>query len=206
MLGCEQHRALALGACAVVGIVEQAEGRFGPEHAAHGFVDHGYGDTPGPDQSREIVHVDPADHIHIHASLERELARIGARPRDAVVAELFDGRPVAHHEAVEAPLAAQHRGHEPGARGARDAADLVEGGHDGSRTGLHRAAVRWQVHLAQRPLGQVHGVVVPAALGAAVGGEVLDRREHCVGGARVGTLKAADSRCGHRRSQVGILA
>src|SRR5437016_10898206 len=38
--------------------------------------------------------------------------------------------PVAHHEAPEAPLATQQRGHEPWARGARYAADLVERRHD----------------------------------------------------------------------------
>jgi hypothetical protein len=110
----------------VVGIVEQPEARLGPEHAAHCLVYNGHGDAPGADQRGEIIHVDAAHHIHIHAGLERELPRLGARSRDAVVHELGDGGPVAHDEAPEAPLAPQQRGHEPGAGSARDAADLVE--------------------------------------------------------------------------------
>src|SRR5438094_3555176 len=63
-----------------------------------------------------------------------------------------------------------------------------------------------QVHLAQRALREIHGVVVPAAFGAAVRRKVFHRSEHRVGGARVGALKAPDSRRGHSRSQVRILS
>ena len=189
----------------MVGIIEQPEGRLAPEHAAHRLVHEGDGDAPRPDQSREIVHVDAAHHVHIDAGLEGELPRFGARARDAVIAELVDRRPVAHHEAPEAPLAAEHRGHEPGAGGARDPADLVEGRHDATGACVQGGVVRRQVHFAQRPLGQIDGVVVPAALGAAIGGKMFYGGEHRVGRARIGALKAPDARRGHGRSQVGIL-
>src|SRR5207249_8560452 len=126
VFGREQRRALALGCSAVVGIVEQAEGGLGAKHAAHRLVHYGDGNASGPDQCRQIAHVDAAHHVHIHAGLERELPRVRARAGDAVIEELRDRRPVAHYEALEAPLAAQDGGHEPGARGAWDAADLVE--------------------------------------------------------------------------------
>src|SRR2546422_2005844 len=42
-----------------------------------------------------------------------------------------------------------------------------------------------QVHLAQRALREIHGVVVPAAFGAAVRREVFNRGQNRVGGARV---------------------
>src|SRR5439155_561089 len=35
-------------------------------------------ESPRPDQSREIVHVDAAHHVHIDAGLERELPRVAA--------------------------------------------------------------------------------------------------------------------------------
>src|SRR5207247_109840 len=122
----------------------------------------------------EVLDVNPAHHVHVDAGLECDLPRVGARPRDAVVPQLFDAGPVAHDEPGELPLVAQQRGHEPAVRVAGDAADLVEGRHDAAGARVHRRPVRRQVDLPQGTLGRVYGVVVPAPLGAAVRGEVLD--------------------------------
>src|SRR5205823_14061442 len=58
VLGCEQYRSLALGASAVLAIIEQAEGGLGPEHTARRLVDPGYGNAARPDPGREIAYVE----------------------------------------------------------------------------------------------------------------------------------------------------
>jgi len=48
-----------------------------------------------------------ADHLHVLTGGQGEARRLGAVGGEAVLDELMDGRIVAHHEAVEAPLLAQ---------------------------------------------------------------------------------------------------
>src|SRR5207249_5507981 len=145
-----------------------------PEHASYRGVHGRDRDTARADQGGEILEVDAAHHVHVDAGFECDLPRVGARAGDAVVPQLFDAGPVAHHEPGELPLVAQQRGHKPAVGVARDAADLVEGGHDAAGARLDCGVVRRQVDLPQGALGHVHGVVIPAPFGTAVCGEVLD--------------------------------
>src|SRR5207253_2245466 len=83
--------------------------------------------------------------------------------------------------------------HKPAVGVARDAADLVEGGHDAAGARLDCGVVRRQVDLPQGALGHVHGVVIPAPFGTAVCGEVLDGGHDGVGRAQVLSLKPSDA-------------
>ena len=205
VLGREQHRPFALHARAVVRIGEQPERSLCCQNAAHGGVHGRDRDAPRPDQGGHVLEIDPAHHVHVDASIEPELPCVGPRARDAVGQQLFDARPIAHDESPKLPLVAEQRRHEPAVRVARDAGDLVEGGHDAAGARVHRRPERRQVDLPQRALRHVHRVVVPPTFGAAVCREVLDGGHHRLRRAQVGPLEAAHSRRRHLRSQVGIL-
>ena len=73
----------------------------------------------------------------------------------------------------------------------RDAVDVVEGRHDGGDAGVDGRLERPQVQVAQGVLADADRVVVAAAGGEAVAGEVLGARREPVGVARVVALEAA---------------
>lgn len=94
----------------------------------------------------------------------------GAQGLDRAVAP----EPVAHDDAVEAPLVAQDLGQQPVVVGAVRAVQPVVGAHDGPHAGpLHRRLERHQVHLAQRALVDLRRHRHPLELGL-VADEVLD--------------------------------
>ena len=71
---------------------------------------------------------------------------------------------------------------------------------------VDRRLERRQVDVAQPLLGHVGRVVVAAALGLAVGGEVLGARDDLVGLRVVVALRGADAGRGHDRAEVRVLA
>ena len=84
------------------------------------------------------------------------------------------GEPVAHEQAVPAPLALDHLVVDVDLLGGGDAVDVVVGGHDRPRLRLlDRDLERQQVDLAQRVLGDDRVHVVAQGLGL-VGDEVLE--------------------------------
>src|SRR5262249_61304775 len=137
---------------------------------------------------------------------EGQLGRLGVVPDEAVGDHLGDGGPVADDEAPEAPLAAEDLLQEVPVGRAGDAVDLVEGGHHRADAGLGGRVEGWQVDLPQGALGEVHRVVVAAAFGGAVGGQVLDAGEDRVGGGQVAALEAADPGRGPGAAEVRGLA
>ncbi len=83
--------------------------------------------------------------------------------------------PVGDHEAIEAPLAAQHVGEEPLVLCAVHAVESVVGGHDAERTAFAYGQLeRDERDLAQRALVD-DGVDRHALELGVVGGEVLHR-------------------------------
>ncbi|CAH0226447.1 hypothetical protein SRABI128_02328 [Microbacterium sp. Bi128] len=117
-----------------------------------------------------------------HAAVADGLGEIGPRGRGPGHREVLrrrgrrertHGRPVAHDDAVEAPLRVQ-RGLEQLVLGHRHAVDRVVRAHDRPRAGLDRALERRQVQLAQRAL--VHVDVDGEAVGLGVVGDVVLRR------------------------------
>lgn len=85
------------------------------------------------------------------------------------------------------------------AKAANRQADVQE-----SRADL--TTLQGQVVLEHARQAHVHGVVVAAAFGRAVQGEVLDRRHDAVRGGQVGALVGTDHHAGQQRGQVGVFA
>src|SRR5262249_37149816 len=131
---------------------------------------------------------------------------MGVVPSEAVGDHLGDGGPVADDEAPEAPLTAEDLFQEAPVGRAGDAVDLVEGGHHRADTGLDGRAEGRQVNLTQGAFGEVHRVVVAAAFGGAVCGQVLDAGEDRVGGGQVAALEALDAGGGQGSAEVRVLA
>ena len=87
-----------------------------------------------------------------------------------------------------------------------DAADGVERAHRGIRPGVDGRLEGRQVEVAQPLLGHVGRVVLTAALGLAVGGEVLDARDDLVGRRVVVALRGLDARRREDGAEVRVLA
>ena len=72
-----------------------------------------------------------------------------------------------------------------------NAVQLVEGSHHAQGAGVHGGLVGRQVELPQPALAHVHGVVIAAGLGRAVGGEMLHAGQQGAVGPQVTPLVAA---------------
>ncbi len=106
----------------------------------------------------------------------------GAQRGGAAVAAV----PVAHHDAVEPPLAAEHVAEQPRVLRAERAVEPVVGGHHAAHSGpSHGRLERREVHLAHRLLVDLGRDRRPLDLGV-VGDEVLDA------GGDAGALDAVD--------------
>jgi hypothetical protein len=149
-----------------------------------------------------------ADHLHVHAGVEGESAGVGPVGGEAVEDQFLNAGVVADDEPVEAPLALEDVGQRVPVAVGRDAADGVEGGHDGGHPGVQGCLEGREVVVAQVGLGGVHGVVVTAAFGASVGDEVLGTGREPVVGVQVGAvaLVAAGLGRGEGRREVGVFA
>ena len=114
--------------------------------------------------------------------------------------------PVGDDKAVEAPLLAQNLSQHEGIGAGGNAVDGIEGTHHGCRAGLDRGAIGLQIDLPQHDLAHIHGVVIAAGNGRAVGGKVLHADGDRVRLGKIALLIALDPGAGHRRTQIGILA
>ena len=144
-------------------------------------------------------------HVHVHAGLDGFLGHVFAVLAKTVGDHLAHGVPVGDHQAVEAPLTAEDVLHHEGVAGGRHAVVVVEGGHEGERTGFYRGLERRQVHVPELALGKVGAVVVTAAFGCTVTHKVLDAGRHGRGVRQV-ALVAAHHGFAHAGVQVGVFA
>ena len=201
-----------------VGVVEEPGAELHAQDAAHRVVEARHRDPVLREQLLAEVADVRADHLGVGARVQRGLRRVGSVGRDAVAAgprvrvlgragaQLGDGGVVALDEAVEAPLLLEDVRLGLGIGASGDAADRVERAHRRVRAGVDRGLERRQVEVAQPLLGHVGRVVLAAALGLAVRGEVLDARDDLVGRGVVRALGGLDARGREDRSEVGVLA
>ena len=169
-------------------------------------------------QLRAEVADQRARHLGVHAGVERERRGTGSVGGDSVPAfagvgclrragsHLGHGGPVALDEPVEVPFVLQDLVHQLVVATARHAVDRVERAHNRVRAGIDRGLEGRQVEVPEPLDGHVGRVVVAAALGLAIGREVLGARNELVGRAVVRPLNRLDARCREHRVQVGILA
>ena len=158
------------------------------------------------------------DHLRVGAGVQRQArgvpavlghavaARAAGRVLARAGAQLGHRGVVALDEAVEAPLPLEDAGLQVAVRAARHAVDGVERAHERVRARVDRGLEGRQVEVPEPLERHVGGAVVAPRVGLAVGGEVLDARDHLVGSAVVVALGAPNPRRGHDRVQVRILA
>ncbi len=121
---------------------------------------------------------------------------------DAVSHELHDPGVVADDDPTKMPFVAQDARNEPSIRVHGHAVERVERRHDRHRAGVDRGLERRQVHVAQRGVRDVGGVVVPATFRRAVRDEVFGGGDD----ARVGPLEPFDPSGGEHGAEIRIFA
>ena len=114
-----------------VGPLEQAHGDLGPKHAAHRLIDVGLIHAPSAHRARQveeggILH----HHLHVQARVQRPRGGVGEVGGEVLGGERPDGVGVGDDESLEAHLAPQHVGEEPGVAGGGHAVQVHVGAHD----------------------------------------------------------------------------
>ena len=200
-----------LGALVDVGVLEQAQGHFEGEDAAHGVVD--AGDEGGVVVAQEGGGlragggvVEMAAHLDVEAGGQGGRGGVGQVGGHPVGDEVLHSGGVADDRAGEAELALEDAGEQAPAGVDGAAVDRVEGGHDGPGAGLDAGGEGRQVDAAQALVGHVHGVVVAPALGGAVADVVLGGGDDGAGGAEPLALVAGDHGGAHLGAQERVLA
>ena len=155
------------------------------------------GDRAAGHLLREVFVENGSLHVHIHPGVHRQFSGRGAVGRDTVGNHLVDAGVIRDHEAHEAPLVAQDIRQQVFVRGGGHPVEFVEARHEGGYARVQRGLEGGQVDVAQHPLADVHGVVVPARLGGPVGGEVLGAGQYREGIAEVVALKTTHAGLRH---------
>ncbi len=183
-----------------IGVVEQPKALFEAKHVARHLVDHLLVHKPFPHQVLQHLRIAVALHVDVDAGVrgkDRGLALVGCH---SVGNHLRYGVPVAHHEAVISPAAAQYVAHQALVASRGGAVDVVERAHECRRTGLGRRLEGGEHHVEQQLIWNPGGVVVLSALGKTIAGEVLGAGSHGCRVRKVVGLVAAD----HRQTHAGV--
>ena len=187
-----------------VGALEQAERELRREHAANRLVEGGLVDLPLRHGAREMGEGGIGHgHLHVEAGAKRARPGVGGVGREVLGLQRLDRVGVADHEALEAPLVAQHVGQQPAVPRCGDPVEIHVGAHDVGRTRVDGGLERREVDVAQLRVGDVRVVVVSAAAGRAVAGEVFGAGQDAL--RPEVSLEAADLGGGHRGGQHRIL-
>ncbi len=145
-------------------------------------------------------------HVHVHtghhALIESLFVVLGSAVK---VVDVLNIVPVAHHEAFEAPFAAQHVGHKPRISMGWHAVNLVVARHQRQSTGIDTGLERREKHLADSALRTVEGCTVSAVFGLAAANEVLDAGQNVVLAVEI-ALIAFHLLYAHAGNEQGILA
>ena len=207
MCGCIDLRGGALRIAVTVGIVEKSQLEFRFEHQAARAVDIGQRDTPLFERLLQGSQVTLAHHVHVDTRLDgarRHLFQIAQTVRD----HLVDARVVRDDEALEAPLLAQHGGHQPAVGRGGNPVDLVERRHDAAHACLDGRLVGREIFVVHALAAHVGRIVVASRFGSTVESIVLHASHDLVGGKmhRITPLIAVDERPRHSAAEEGIFA
>ena len=189
-----------------VRVLEQPGAELDPQQAPNGVVYPTHGDVAaGHELAPEVAEV-RGHHFQVRPGVQRLAGSVPAVLRHAVAAraagrvhtrtgaQLGHGRVVALDEPVEAPALLQRLGLQVAVRAPGHAVDRVERAHERVGPRVHGRLERRQVEVPEPLDRHVGGVVVATGVGLAVGGEVLDARDHLVRRAVVAPLRALRAR------------
>jgi hypothetical protein len=133
MFGRKERTRLARRVVVPHRIVEQSELLLDAQDAQHRLVELFEARSILSDGGLQIVGEYAAHHVHVDRRIQRENPRAGTIRRHAVIDELADRAPVAHHEALPAPAFAQSSAQQLSIGGGRHARDVVERRHERAR-------------------------------------------------------------------------
>ena len=189
-----------------VGILPESEGVLDLQDVAHAAVDLGHRHLAVLDELHELPLVETRHHVLVHAGRERKRGEVRMRLGHSVPVELalLDSLPVGDREALEAEMAAEDVRQQPLVHAAGHAVERVERRHHRERARPYAVLERRKVHIAERRLAHLNGVVVTARLCPAVGGKVLEARGD--GQRARARLYALYERRAHLAAKIGVLS
>ncbi len=189
-----------------VRVLEQAEPKLGRQDPADAGVDGLLGHRPALDRLGQVS-VRRVRHRHLQVEPDPHSPRrgVGEVGGEAVGDQAAHGVGVADHEAVETPLLPEHLGEQPAVAGGGHPVEVHVRRHHVAGSGGQRRLERREVHVPELVVGQVDLVVVPAAEGCPVTGEVLGSGDHPLRRTEPLALESPDLGRRHRRAEVGVL-
>ncbi len=156
-----------------IGIVEESESLLELQNAADGRVDLLHRDESALECDRESAPIRLGHHVDVDACIERQCCRLRQVDGNTVADEFADGVVVADEDACETQLAAQVVAQQRDVRCHRNAGKIRERRHYRGNSRRDRCFEWRQMDLAQSPLGDVHGCVVPTGVDGSVCAEML---------------------------------
>ncbi len=183
--------ALTCGIERTIRIVEQPQGFFDAQYAAHRCIERCCRHSTLIDQFGQMRRVQAALHTHVDACQYCEPSGILIILRIAVQDQFLVGRVVGNDEALEVPLATQHLRHQVRTRGCRHAVDVVESAHGRQGASLECRLKRREMNFAQRLLGNIDRVVIKTGSHGAVRREMFRRGEQRIFRGEAGSLETA---------------
>ena len=120
-------------------------------------------------------------HIHVYAGIGRLSCSVAEIFAVSVGNHLLYRAPVADHQTVPAPLAAQYIAQKVGIARRRHAVDIVERAHERGRSGFCRSLERRKIDIAQIRFRNPCGVIVAASFCCAIACKMLYTRSHRIG-------------------------
>src|SRR5450631_4341198 len=172
-----------------VGVLEQSQTDFGFENGEDRFVDLLGGDSFLLNFRRQILHVSAAGHVHIEPSGERLRGCVLTVAGIAVSDETVNGVGVADDETFEVPRVTQDVAKQPAITGGGDVVEIHVGAHEGRYAGIGGGFEGRQVGIPHLFFGDVGGIVVAAAVGGAVTGEVFGTGQDAIEISRLSSLE-----------------
>ena len=195
---------IACGVAVAVGIFKQSKLVLRFKDAATSLVDISLCGASLLEALGQCAYQAVAHHVHVQSCMQCQGTHL-LQVAHAVGNHFVDAGVVAHYEAVEAPLLAQHVGQKPAVTCCRYTVDDVEAGHITAGTCIAGCLVGWKIFVVHAPKAHVHGVVVTSCFGCTIEGKVLYAGHHGVGACEVTLLIAAHHCLGNTASEEGIL-
>ena len=176
-----RRRGLVLRSRLGIRVVKQSQRKLHAKHAPHGFIHNRFRNLPRSHLRGEGGAIEVAFRVHVYTGFQGLAGRGRAVCGNAVVQQFGHRGPIRDHETAESPLLAQNLSKRQWVGRAGNAVDRINGAHHRRHAGIHRGQIGFQIHLPERDLAHIRGIILAARDDRAVSGKMLHAGRHRVG-------------------------
>ena len=170
----QNHRMFFLRICSLKRILKKSQSVFQFKDPHHRLVQQLLTDFSSPDQLFQLFRINAGHHVDIHAGFQRTLCRIRPVTGQSVGNGLSDRTEITDQHTVESHLIAENSPHQLFVDRRRNIVDRIKRSHHQRHAGVHRRLISREIIFPERPLCQLHRVIISSCLRSAVACKMLD--------------------------------